>query len=632
MTWTANPMNTSLKWLVLAVGIGIAGCGTSGNESPDQPPSKVVEKEDSSYILIADAQEIMPDWSKDNVVVYHILGDPDNLHPTNGNSGIRTFVQDFTERYLLASDPKHLTLRPDLAAAMPEISADELLYSYTLREGVTFDDGTPLTADDVIFSLKASKCPLVHNPSAKPYVENLKTIEKDPSDPLKFTMVMKKKYVQNMAFLTDFCIVEEHYFDPNHVLRNYSFEQMDDPGFKADDQADLVAWANEYNDPKYGNDPKYLKGRLGLYELESWDMGQSLTLVRKPNHWTQHLANPTVYDVAYPEKIILRINRDANAQLLDFKSQVLDGSGMLSANTLMTLEKDPNFVRNYNSRYTDTYNYCFVALNMRPDGVHRQKLLTDKRVRRAVALLTPTDDILQLIALGKSKRVSGPVVPIHSECNKNLKPLPHDVAEAKRLLDEAGWVDTDNDNIRDKVIDGRKVQFVADLHFMTTQVEWKDMATMIQQGLYEAGLKVNLVALNVNTLYERAEDHDFDMMLAAWSGSAAPIDYKQTWHTASWGNNGSNYTGFGTPESDALVDSIRYIINDSIRIPLAKQLQEIIYDEQPYVFLYASTRRNVIHKRFGNACMYFEKPGISLNALKLLTANGGMALRSATVE
>jgi hypothetical protein len=55
------------------------------------------------------------------------------------------------------------------------------------------------------------------------------------------------------------------------------------------------------------------------------------------------------------------------------------------------------------------------------------------------------------------------------------------------------------------------------------------------------------------------------------------------------------------------------------RIPMVRELQAMIYEDQPYVFMFASTRRNVIHKRFGNADMYFERPGVLLNNLKLLS-------------
>jgi hypothetical protein len=51
---------------------------------------------------------------------------------------------------------------------------------------------------------------------------------------------------------------------------------------------------------------------------------------------------------------------------------------------------------------------------------------------------------------------------------------------------------------------------------------------------------------------------------------------------------------------------------------MVKELQALIYDEQPYIFLYASTRRNLIHKRFGNADMLYERPGVIISNFRLL--------------
>ena len=206
------------------------------------------------------------------------------------------------------------------------------------------------------------------------------------------------------------------------------------------------------------------------------------------------------------------------------------------------------------------------------------------------------------------------------EYNNDLPLLQPDLEGAKQLLEEAGWTDTDGDNVRDKVVDGQKLSFEFDLHYMTTTVGWRDEAQIIAESLYEAGLKCNIVPLDFAVHYDRARNHKFDAMLAAWAGSSVPEDFTQIWHTSSWASKGSNFTGFGNAESDALIDSLKYELDMDKRIPMTRKLQEMIYEEQPYVFLFASTRRNVIHKRFGNADMYFERPGVLINNWQLLAS------------
>ncbi len=247
-----------------------------------------------------------------------------------------------------------------------------------------------------------------------------------------------------------------------------------------------------------------------------------------------------------------------------------------------------------------------------------------------MALLAPLDDINKVVNKGKNRRMVGPVSPLKKAAyNNDLKLIAFDIEGAKKMLDAAGWKDTDGDNIRDKMIDGEKVKMEFNLNYMTTLVDWKDIAQMVSEQMYKAGVKANITPLDFAVLYDNAKNHDFDMMIAAWAGNFAPEDFTQIWHTASWASKGSNFPGFGTAESDALIDSIKYTLDDAKRNEMVKKLQSIIYEEQPYIFMFAALRRNVIHKRFGNQQMYFERPGVWLSNLRLLSNPGTASTPSA---
>ncbi|MCB9185493.1 MAG: hypothetical protein H6601_01965 [Flavobacteriales bacterium] len=609
--WSAFLMATAVTCLT--------SCGGGTTETDEKTADDAVAEVGAlTYVKIEDATEVDPTWSTENTVIFHVIGEPDDMHPTNGNSATKTFLHNYTQCFVMAADIINLDVRPGVVKDGPVISDDELEFTYELRDEPTWDDGSQLTVDDIIFTFKAVKCPLTNNPHSKPYVENLEDIIVDAENPRKFTLKMKKKYIQNIVFLTDYPVMQESYWDPKKTLRNYSFQKLDDPNLNTS-AADLSAWATEFNDAKYSRKPEFLVG-MGPYEFSEWKPGQSYTLVRKQNHWTQKLAQPTPFETSYPEKIIFKINTDPNSQVLEFKTQALDASTYLSVKKLLELQEDEKFNANYHSRFTNTYNYSYLAFNCRPDGVEHKKFFDDKRVRRAVALLVPVDQINLVSNKGKNKRMVGPVSPLKKEYNHDLELLPVDVEGAKKLLEDAGWTDTDGDNVRDKIVDGEKLSFEFDLHYMTTAVGWRDDAQMISEALYEAGIKCNIVPLDFAVHYDRARNHKFDAMLAAWAGSSVPEDFTQIWHTSSWASKGSNFTGFGNAESDALIDSLKYELDMDKRIPMVRKLQEMIYEEQPYVFLFASTRRNVIHKRFGNADMYFERPGVLINNFQLLSS------------
>lgn len=617
-------MNKQNLWSIVLMAVGasaLVSCGGGGTDNVDSKANNnVVEAGDLTYIKVEDAAEVDPAWSTENTVVFHVIGEPDDMHPTNGNSATKTFIQNYTQNYVMASDIIELKgARPDVVKTGPEISDDELEFTYELRDEPRWDDGTQLTAEDVVFTFKAVKCPLTNNPHAKPYVENIKDVVIDAENPRRVTFVMKKKYIQNIVFLTDYPLLQETYWDPNQTMRKYTFAQFDDPDFDTNAEPELNAWATEFNDAKYSRKPEFLVG-MGPYRFADWKPGQSYTLIRKENHWTQDIAEPNAYQTAYPERIIFKINTDPNSQILEMKTQTLDASTYLSTKKLLELQKDETFNNNYHSRFTNTYNYSYMAFNCRPDGVEHKKFFDDKRVRRAVAMLVPIDQINMVLNKGKNKRMVGPVSPLKKEYNHDLELLQPDLEGAKQLLEEAGWTDTDGDNIRDKVVDGEKLSFEFDLHYMTTQIEWRDEAQMIKEALYEAGISCNIVPLDFAVHYDRARNHKFDAMLAGWAGSSVPEDFTQIWHSGSWASKGSNFTGFGNAESDALIDSLKYELDMDKRIPMVRNLQEIIYEEQPYVFLFASTRRNVIHQRFGNANMYFERPGVLINNFQLLSS------------
>ncbi len=588
--------------------------------------NKNISADETKFIKIDDAANFLPSWSKENVLVYNVVGEPDEMHPTNGIMVYRGEIMGYTQVYLIGTDFETLTLRPIAVKTMPTISANGKEYTYEVREDIKFDDGSTLSVEDIIYTYKANKCPLTNNPSAKSYLNNLVDIVVDKNNPNVFTIIMKEKYIQNISFLAEFPIMQRTFFDPKNILSKYTFAQFNDANFKAAEQKDLTEWANEFNSAKYSRDPKYTVG-AGAYRMEKWDAGQSITLVKKQNHWTK--GTDKMYYTSYPDKIIFKLNKEPNSQMLEFKAQTLDASTSLSTKTVLELQADSNFNANYNTRFTDTYNYGYIAMNMKPDGIKNKKLFVDKKVRRAMALLAPLDDINKINSKGRNKRITGPVSFLKPEYNTDLKLIPFDIEAAKKLLDEAGWKDTDGDNIRDKVIDGQKVKMEFMLGYFTTSAEWKDVAKMVSEQMYKAGVVAILDPLDPSVMVERASNHNFDMFIASWAGNVFPEDYTQIWHTSAWTSNGSNFTGFGNAETDALIDSIKYTLDPAMSIPMLKRFQEIVYDEQPYIFMFAGLRRNIIHKRFGNQEMYFERPGVWLSNLRLLPSAGNAMKMSA---
>ena len=517
---------------------------------------------------------------------------------------------------------------PGLVKKSPIALEDGLTYIYELKTGPKWDDGTPFTIDDILFTAKAYMCPLVNDPAVKTYWKNLKDIEIDGGNPSLFKVIMKTKNIQNAFWFGSFGVLQRKFHDPNNILANYSISQFSDTSFKTTGDTILMNWANEFNSDKYGRDPKFLNG-LGMYRVEKWESGQFITLIKKKDHWTENSID--YHEHSYPDKIIFKINKDDNSQQLEFKNQKFDVSTNISMSSFLALNENEMFKKNYSSYLSPTFNYTYIGMNQRPQSMNRKQLFTDKETRRAIALSVPIDKITKLIYgqySDQCHQMITNVSPLKKEFNSSLKPLEVDLKAANKLLAEANWKDSDNDGILDKVIDGDKINFEADLNYLNTSPDWRDMALLISEELKKIGIKINPVPMELKLFIEKAKSHDFDMMLGSWAGGSFSEDFTQLWHTNNWTNHGSNYCGFGNSTSDALIDSIRLEINLPRRDSLSRLFQTIIYEDQPYVFLYTSMRRNIIHRRFANRMIFADRPGTLINPLRLLSINPVITLQN----
>lgn len=504
---------------------------------------------------------------------------------------------------------------------MPTLLSDSISYSCKLRSDARWDDGTPVTFDDVLFTFKAITCPLVNNPDQKSYLNNLKDIVQDANDPYRFTVLNKRRYFDNAGMLSLVWLLQKSVWDPKNLLGKFKVSDFQNPAFKASQYPQLEEFAASFNHQDNARVPSKLHG-LGPYYVAEWQTGSSITLHRKENWWGKNSTRN--FEQAWPDRIIFRIIRDMESVVLGIKKQEIDVSVDLSAAALEKLQKRNYFNENYYSEVVGSFTYTYLGLNMRPDA-GRVPFFTDKRVRKALAHITPVEEIIQISTKGQGKRIASFGLPYQQDFNEELKPVAFDYKIAAQYLDEAGWIDTDGDNIRDKVINGVKVPFSFALSYMISPVT-KEIAQIMRRSYYKAGIDARLDPMDFSVFYQKAAEHNFDAMLGSWSSGALPEDPRQTWHTENWANNGSNFVGFGNAYTDSLITQINLEINPEKRSRMMKDFQEIVAEEQPYVFLFNATRKIVIHRRFQNAGMYPERPNVIINNLKLDAAFSGQTM------
>lgn len=558
-----------------------------------------------------------------NTVIAHISSNPDGLHPFNDNSADRSYIFQYTQKTLVRMDLEKLESMPFLIKEMPIPSADGYEYTYELIDGVKWDDGSPLTVDDVIFTTKVQIAPLTNNTQVKGiYTSVIESVRKHPENPNKFILRTKLLHVSNMDIYGEIYIQQKKFWDPKGVLDNYTFEQINDPNYQPSEE--MVNWFSNFNSGDNSYKPEKLVG-LGPYQITEFVVGSYITLTKKKNWYGANSSD--IYDKAYPEKIIFKIINDDAAAYLAIKNQQIDVSTYLGTTKLLKLKNIDYFNENYHAEFMPQYSYSYIGLNMKPDGIEHKPFFVDKKVRRAIAHLVPVQEIIDVINKGKAIRQVSNISPLQKAYNHDLKLIELDVEKAKKLLDEAGWIDTDGDNIRDKEVNGQRIPFSFKLSYMSGAAATKEMILMIKESMYKAGVDVIPTPMDFTLFYKNAYDHKFDAMAGGWGGSASYSDPIQLWHTESWANKGSNFTGFGDAESDSLIRLGNTSLDPEKHLAAVKALQKKIYDDQPYVFLYSNTRKIAIHKRFDNANMYNERPGVILGNLKLKPEFGGTTLK-----
>ncbi|MFF9909345.1 ABC transporter substrate-binding protein [Streptomyces sp. NPDC013457] len=313
---------------------------------------------------------------KDSAVV-GIAYEPETLSPLLG------YGKDGNSKIfdgLLAFDAD-MRLKPALAAELPQVGRDGLTYTYRLRKGVTFSDGAPFTAKDVVFTYRTVLDPKTNNPS-RTELDALKSVEAVGDDTVVFTL--KYPYAP-FAERTVLAIAPEH-----------------------------VAGRQDVNTGAFTTRPV----GTGPYVLTDWSKGEKLSFKANPTYWG---GAPEV------KKFTMAIIKDDDVRATRLRSGDLDGA-VLPPNLAAGFKGD----RARKTYAAKTYDYRTVTLPT------HNRVTGDTAVRRALDVAVDRQAMVDKILEGAGKPAYGPV-PTDSEWFAKGTERRHDLDAAKRILDEAGW-------------------------------------------------------------------------------------------------------------------------------------------------------------------------------------------------
>jgi peptide/nickel transport system substrate-binding protein len=522
-----------------------------------------------------------------------MLSDPEQLNPlTSNDSGSARILASIFDS-LLDREPQTLELRPQLATARPQISEDRLTYIFTLRRDAHFQDGKPLTGQDVLFSLKVIKNPWVNAPHRRVYYQSL--VQAELVDDYTLRLVAKEPYFLNESVFGQVTVLPRHYYDPEGLLEalrvaEIAAMQPGDAALEASPQGMRARKFAEQFNTNFSRNPM----GSGPYTFHSWKTGQEVVLQRDQRYWG---AGKAGIDQPHIDQLTVRVFNNPDAALVALKAGELDTMSLMPIQHLRQTSGarfDKQFVKH--QYFAPSYSY--LGWN------NTHPIFRDIRVRQAMTYLTDRQQMAKTILFELGEVVSGPIYLFRPEYDKTLVPYPYDPQKALQLLGEAGWKDSDGDGILDKMIDGQKVPFRFEIKFNSGNEIRKSVALTVQDELKKHGVDASVRQLDWTIYLDDVRNHKFDAIILGWGMSPTEPDEYQVWHSSQAENKGSNHVSYKNTQVDTLLEEYRQTFDAQKRIELYREFQQILHQEQPYTFLFIQKSILAVDRRFQNITLY----------------------------
>jgi peptide/nickel transport system substrate-binding protein len=533
--------------------------------------------------------------STKNNVVWHQLSDIERLNPYTSTDANASYIQQKIWEPLNFQHPQTLELMPGLSS-LPEESEDHLTYTYTMNPKAMWSDGKPVTTADVIFSFKAALNPKVVNSQAlRNYLTTIDSAYNPGGDLTKVAFKLSKPYYDAKSVLGGgyVYILPKHIMDPSNLTDKCTWADLHNVETTNPSVKEFAIW---FEKPEIARDAKYQIGS-GPYVFKEWVTFSHITLKLNPNYWAKDIA----WAEAYPDEIIFKTINDQNSSLTALKAKDIDLIEQVKPDQFLS---QIDTVKNPHLRKERVfYNaYTYIAWN------NTKPLFSDKQVRKALTMLIDRDELLKSIYKNLTRPVDGPIMFTQPNYDSTVRQVAFNPEEARKLLAEAGWSDTDGDGILDKVINGKKIPFKFTFQVNSANEVRKQVLLVISEKLRKVGIEAGVMPLEWSVYLENTKSHNFDAAFGSWTGNATEDDIYQLWHSTQSKNKGSNYVSFKNTELDKLLEDFRVEFDKPTRLAMSKRIQEIFAEECPVSFLFGSPLYIAMVDRFDNVEFFRQRP------------------------
>ncbi len=511
----------------------------------------VVQSDESTDF--ANSNYFSPDALDGGKLATAITADPPGLNPLLANEASASAIYSLCSMTLAERDWEHPEKFRPLLAEKFSISPDRKSYFIKLRRGVMWHSYTDpdtgkihppveVTAHDIKFTVDVIRNPRVNCASIRSYYMDIEDIWVIGDYELMITW--KKEYYGSMSATLGLFPLPRHFYTA-------------DGGFDPE---------------KFNYDHKRNRMIVGCgpYVFRNWDTSRSIKLERNDSYiGFAYGAAPALQERQFD---IIKL---PNTQ---FQSLLAGKLGMLSL-TPEQWEK-----RTHTPQFTDGRlrkikypgsGYSYIGYNQQ---IHCFK---DAETRQALTMLIDRQEILDKLMYGHGQVAKGPFVPGSIYSDPAVKPWKYDPEQAKKLLADAGWKDEDGDGILER--DGKKFTFTM-LQISGSTMQMR-MLPMIKNYFAAAGIDMRLQIVEWSVLLERLKNRQFEACNLGWTGSIDPDPY-QIFHSSQANGDGDNFVSFKNAELDKCIEELRREFDMEKRIAIARRIEQIIHNEQPYTFMF----------------------------------------------
>jgi len=437
-------------------------------------------------------------------------------------------------------------------------SDDGKIITVTMRDDISWEDGTKVSAQDVAFTWDLIADPEVASPRLN-WVERLvegkrPLIVNDTTLEWHFTEAYDRD--------TQTSHISGGVLAPMHLLKDADRKTL--RGHEVNAQSPVS---------------------YGPWTLKTWEKDQRIVLEPNPKFTGPDEWRPNL------NRVVFKITPEYQTRLLELKKgaiDMMDDINIADADRLRREHPEIRLVRR-GWRSND-----YVAWNL------QNPLFADKQVRHALAKAVNVDEMIGKLLTSETgesyaKRMVGTITPalcgVH---NESITPIAQNVEEAKAMFAKAGWTDSNGDGILDK--GGKKFSFT--LSTNSSNSVRVDAQVLLQSQLKAVGVEVNLETLDTNAFYDNLRKRDFDAALAGWS-AALYVDPTPLWQCETEAKKHEfNFTSYCNEDVDALIAKGMATADPKEAAPVWQELQAKIHDDQPYLNLWWKDEIVGLNERF----------------------------------